>query len=129
LIPLSGRRGPTPPACLLVLLAMALAPIGAGAQSVYVASAGSDTVTAIDAATMTVRDTPLPVGATPTSLAVTPDGNVVIATVLAHKDGERVVVIDAVRNKRRRFWKPFGPPAGVVIEPTPRSQGRLLAEV
>src|SRR6266403_1714934 len=33
------------------------------------------------------------------------------------------------RYQRQRFWKPFGPPVGVVIEPRPRSQGRLLAHV
>lgn len=114
---------------MLVLLGTTLAPIQAGAQSVFVASAGSNSVTAIDAGTMTVRGKPVPVGATPNALVVTPDGRMAIATVLATKDGERAVVIDAVRVQKIRFWKPFGPPVSIIIEPTPRSGGRLLAEI
>jgi len=112
----------------LAFLGIALGVAGAGAQTVYVASSGSNTVTAIDAGTMDANR-PVPVGATPTGLSVTPDGRIAVATVLAAKDGERVVVIDTIRNQRQRFWKPFGPPVGVVIEPRPRSQGRLLAHV
>ena len=112
----------------LALLGIALGAPGAGAQTVYVGSSGSNTVTAIDAGTMDANR-PVPVGAAPNGLAVTPDGRQVIATVLAAKDGERVVVIDATRNQRQRFWKPFGTPIGVVVEPHPRSQGRLLAHV
>ena len=78
---------------------------------------------------MTVIGKPVPVGAAPSALAVTPDGKTVIATVLTAKDGQRVVVIDAVRNQRQRFLKPFGPPIAVSVEPTPRSGGRLLFEV
>ena len=111
------------------VLGTALVPIPARAQGVYVASAGSDSVTAIDGTTMTVIGKPVPVGAAPSVLAVTPDGKTVIATVLTAKDGQRVVVIDAVRNQRQRFLKPFGPPIAVSVEPTPRSGGRLLFEV
>ena len=111
------------------LLGTALVPIPARAQGVYVASAGSDSVTAVDGTTMTVIGKPVPVDAAPTALAVTPDGKTVIATVVTAKDGQRVVVIDAVRNQRQRFLKPFGPPIAVSVEPTPRSGGRLLFEV
>ena len=89
----------------LAFLGIALGVAGAGAQTVYVASSGSNTVTAIDAGTMDANR-PVPLGATPTGLSVTPDGRIAIATVLAAKDGERVVVIDTIRNQRQRFWKP-----------------------
>ena len=131
-------------ACLLGVFAAALGPAAARAQSVYVASSGTNTVTPIDVGTMTIKGNPIALGAEPTALAVTPDGKTVLVTNLAKKFGSALAVIDATRNALmspgrsgnslhdlalRRSLGTFGPPAALALEPVPRSGGRLLAHV
>ena len=128
--------------CLLGVFAVALGPSSASAQSVYVASSVTNTVTPIDVSTMAVKGNPVPLGAQPVALVVTPDGKTVLAAILAKKFSTALTVIDATRNALepsgrmgktlhdlalRKSLGTFGPPAALVLEPHPRSEGRLLA--
>ena len=84
--PRGARRAAS---CLLGVFAVALGPSSASAQSVYVASSVTNTVTPIDVSTMAVKGNPVPLGAQPVALVVTPDGKTVLAAILAKKFGVR----------------------------------------
>ncbi len=71
---------------LLALLMVALGPIAAAAQPfVYVASAGSNSLSVVDAATMAVLGDPVPLGVEPTAVTVAARFKLVLVTGRAQK--------------------------------------------
>ncbi len=86
-------RGRARWAALVLALALLL-PAAANAQNAYITNRGSNTVSVIATATNTVVAT-IPVGGTPTGVAVTPDGAKVY---VANTSSGTVSVIDTASN-------------------------------
>src|SRR5215467_6242551 len=81
---------------LALTLACVLAPASTHAQNAYITNLGSNTVSVITTATNTVVGLPIPVGASPLGVAVTPDGSKVY---VAHDNTPGTVsVIDTRTN-------------------------------
>ncbi len=87
---------------------------------VYVTSDLSNTVSVIDTATNTVIGSPIPVGVSPTGVAVTPDGSKVY---VANELDNTVSVIDTATNMVTATIPVGSFPFAVAIQPGPRFAG------
>src|SRR5438093_12687061 len=104
---------------LLALLVVALGPIAAAAQPfVYVASAGSNSLSVVDAATMAVLGDPVPLGVEQTAVTVAARFKLVLVTGRAQKgQAGRLDLLPIDDHKVDRSVSVGCVPARVAVQP------------